>query len=432
VIVFTNTITSRLQYIAGFISKQLTGNTGTVTNSVDEYKNYNGIRVNYSSQRISEEELFIVPHTLLFESTIKEQDINCFEWNGEKVFFKSDGDLSYDIFAASFYLLSRYEEYLPHQKDMYGRFAHENSIAFKNDFLNQPLINTWLLKVKQIISTKFPAAILYQSEFCFLPTYDIDEAYSFRHKSWKRIVGAGLKDLLAGRWKNLSYRRQVLSQRVTDPFDAFYWMDELHTQYKLKPQYFFLVPNKTGRYDKNILPDTVAMQTLIQQHAFKYNIGVHPSWQSGDNYQLIKKEIETMVMISGKTITASRQHYIRFTLPETFRYLLNAGIRNDFSMGYGSINGFRASVANPFFWYDLEKEITTDLLLHPFCFMEANSFYEQHLTPAQALVEMQYYYNEVKKVDGTFITIWHNTFLGTDPSFKGWREIYKGFIEAIR
>ena len=111
--------------------------------------------------------------------------------------------------------------------------------------------------------------------------------------------------------------------------------------------------------------------------------------------------------------------------------LIKAGILKDFSMGYGSINGFRASVTSPFYWYDLEKEQATSLQLHPFCYMEANSFFEQKLSPSQALEEMREYYNKVKKVNGTLVTIWHNTFLGTDEMFKGWREIYEQFLEEV-
>jgi hypothetical protein len=188
---------------------------------------------------------------------------------------------------------------------------------------------------------------------------------------------------------------------------------------------------KTGRYDRNILPKKTTLQTLIKQHAEKYDIGIHPSWQSGDDPSLLQKEIQTIENITKLKITSSRQHFIRFTLPETFRQLIGAGIKEDLSMGYGSINGFRASVASPFYWYDLEKEQQTNLLLYPFCYMEANSFYEQKFTPGQALEEMRHYYNEVKKVNGTLITIWHNTFLGTDERFKGWRECYKKFFDQV-
>ena len=100
-------------------------------------------------------------------------------------------------------------------------------------------------------------------------------------------------------------------------------------------------------------------------------------------------------------------------------------------MGYGSINGFRASTAFPFKWYDLERDETTTLELYPFCYMEANSFFEKHDSAEKALDEMRTLYEEVKLAGGSFIMIWHNTFLGTSNLFKGWREVYREFIEEI-
>jgi hypothetical protein len=100
-------------------------------------------------------------------------------------------------------------------------------------------------------------------------------------------------------------------------------------------------------------------------------------------------------------------------------------------MGYGSINGFRASIASSFYWYDLEREERTSLLIHPFCFMDANSFFEQKYSPQQALEELMQYYNTIKNVDGTMITIWHNNILGSMPEFNGWKEVYEAFIQTV-
>jgi hypothetical protein len=132
-----------------------------------------------------------------------------------------------------------------------------------------------------------------------------------------------------------------------------------------------------------------------------------------------------------KRITVSRQHYIKFNLPQTFQNLIAAGIQDDYSMGYGSINGFRASVASSYFWYDLQNEQQTNLRLHPFCFMDANSFYEQKRNVQQTKQELQHYLNVCKTVNGTMITIWHNDFLGTASKFTGWREIYQTFITSL-
>ena len=430
-IIFSNTITPRLRYITDFIGKEIGGTGFILTDNITDLKNSGDLRINYSNERITADEFWLQPHTLLFEKGTRDQNTECFEINNNKAFFKTNGDLPFDIFAASFYLLSRYEEYQPHQKDKYGRYAHENSLAFKENFLNLPLINIWLQYFIEKLKQRVSRFTIHDSRFTFLPTYDIDEAWSYKHKGWLRSSGAAIKDLLKGDMKNFALRRKVLNNKAEDPFDSYDWMDNLHRQYKLRPKYFFLVPGTTAKYDRNILPKEAALQGLIKRHADNYDIGIHPSWQSGDDPLLLQKEIQTIENLTKLKITSSRQHFIRFTLPETFRQLIGAGIKEDLSMGYGSINGFRASVASPFYWYDLEKEQQTNLLLYPFCYMEANSFYEQKFTPGQALEEMCHYYNEVKKVNGTLITIWHNTFLGTDERFKGWRECYKKFFDQV-
>lgn len=101
-------------------------------------------------------------------------------------------------------------------------------------------------------------------------------------------------------------------------------------------------------------------------------------------------------------------------------------------MGYGSINGFRASVSSPFYWYDLEKEETTPLLLHPFCFMDANSHYEQKQTPEEALAEMKTFRHLLQHSGGEMITIFHNNFLGSGREFARWKDIYQDFFSSIR
>ncbi len=428
-LIYTPHISSRLQYITGFLGKEITGKPVELTSNKEYYLKHTAEKINYSAEKISDSEFWLKPHSLLFESTIKEQVIECFEINGQKAFFKTDGDFSFDIFSASFYLLSRYEEYLPHQKDMYGRYAHENSLAYKEKFLDKPLVNIWLEDFKQKLKNLFPSLILNQSTFTFLPTYDIDIAWSYKEKGWGRSVGGLMQSFFTGNWQELGQRISVWRGKQKDPFDSYGWLNHLHQQYHLKPYYFFLLAGKKGKYDKNISPDRKALRDLITDHLIRYPVGIHPSWISGDEHALLKKEIETLRSITGNDVLSSRQHYIRFTLGETFRRLIANGIQFDFSMGYGSINGFRASVCFPFFWYDLENETPTSLMLFPFCYMEANSFYEQKYTPKQALEEMRHYHKMVKSVNGTFIMIWHNQFFGTDQLYSGWKEVYEQFIK---
>jgi len=425
-LLYAPAISPRLQYTCDFIFREIMLTDFLITTEAEVFKNYKGAKIKYANDSISDDHLTIGNYGLLFEDNIREQDTRCFKTNNYKAFFKrEDADLSFDIFAASFYLISRYEEYLPHKKDMYGRYGHENSLASKENFLHLPLINTWVNHLTEILQWKFPGFAIHLSPFRFIPTYDIDIAFSYQHKGWLRNIGGFFKSPSVNRVK-------VLLGLKIDPFDSYDWLNELHSRYNLQPLYFFLLAEKNSRYDKNILPHKKAMRKLMSQHAKKYTIGIHPSWQSGDHSTLLKKEKEGLELMSKTAITKSRQHYIRFNLPAGYRQLIENGITDDYSMGYGSINGFRASVASSFYWYDLQKNESSLLRVHPFCFMEANSFYEQKYTPEEAYNEMMQYYSICKEVSGQLITIWHNNFLGTAPQFAVWKDIYKRFIDRTQ
>jgi hypothetical protein len=439
-LLFSTHITPRLTYIVDFVGSELLDGPAPITITTDKaaFAAATGPRINYSDQHIAG--CFSIrpaaarpaptgAASLLFESGVRAIEIECFPFRDQKAFFATEGDFPFDLFSAAFYLLTRYEEYLPHDKDEYGRYAHTNSLAWREGFLDQPLVNGWLQEFKTALSLYYPGLIFRYPVFKFIPTYDIDSAYAYLHKGWRRNAGGALKALAAGKWQQVKERIRVLRGHGQDPFDVYEWLDSLHLYCRMRPYYFILAAARRKGVDGNTPIRGEGLQELIRYHAIGSRLGVHPSWQSGDQEILLKEEIGWMERISGQKIIRSRQHYIRFTLPVTYRRLLQYGIGQDFSMGYGSINGFRASVASSFYWYDLEKEEKTGLRLFPFCFMDANAYYEQRYTAAQAMAELLQYYRQIRKVNGLMVTIWHNSILGRDPEFAGWREVYEVFLK---
>jgi len=430
-LVYTTSNGPRLQYIVNFFSQELFDGPITITTSEREYLKFDGPKLNYSLRDLCAGEFVIYPVPLLFETGIREQKISCFDYSYSKAFFETGGYLPFDIFAATFYLITRYEEYLPHEKDEHGRFSHTSSLAFRADFIHLPLVNIWLQEFKSALATHFPDIQFKGRHFENVITYDIDIAYSYLCKGLLRNIGGTLRSLWKGEWNLALERWQVLFGRRKDPFDCYEWLDALHLYCRLKPYYFFLVPKNNSVYDKNVSTSSRKFQELVEYYCATYNVGIHPSWQSGDDPSLLKEEIEWLEVVGDKDVIASRQHYIRLTVPETYRRLIAAGIRKDFSMGYGSVNGFRASVCTCFKWYDLEKDHVTPLIVYPFCFMDANSFYEEKHTPSQAFDELMLYYNAVKRVNGMLITIWHNSILGADRSTIGWSRMFEIFMKEM-
>ncbi len=437
-LIYAEQLSSRLEYIVDLVNSELFSEPAVITTSPDVFRHYDGVKINYSPKPVAEKEFHIIPHNLLFEEDIRDQSPVCFEWQSHKVFFQTavSGDdpephIPFDIFAACFYLVSRYEEYLPHDKDSYGRYPHTSSLAYKEGFLQDPLVDNWLLRLQELLQSRFSGVLFRRRNFRFVPTYDIDIMYAYKGKGLKRNIGGIFRNMMQGQWPLVNQRIGVLRGKQRDPHDAYEWLDALHLYCRVKPIYFFLVAQQQEGYDRNLPTDLKAFQDLIKYYATAYEVGLHPSWRSsvstGDN--ILKEEKEWMEVITDIPIVQSRQHYIKFDLPHTYERLIRSGIKRDYSMGYGSINGFRASISSPFRWFNLNNNTATDLEVWPFCFMDANAFYEQKLSPGQAYTDLMRYYASVKKVRGTFITIWHNNFLGTDPLYKGWRELYEIFMK---
>lgn len=429
-ILFAENITNRLKFVCEFIGNEIFNAPINLTSEKNTFISSAGIKINYSGNRLTAHEIHIPPHSLLFETDIVPQKIQCNTVNGNKAFFLSrEGDYPFDLFAATFFLLSRYEEYLPHQKDEYGRYFYRESLAYREGFLHLPLINIWLEDFKVFLREKDKSVQFHRKNFKFIPTYDIDIAWKYKHKGWVRNVGGCVSSALKGEWAMVNERIEVLRDHQKDPFEAYEWLDALHLYCRMKPYYFFLLAEKAKGYDKNISPANKQLQQLIAYHAARDKVGIHPSWQSGDDKKLLKEEIGWLEFITGVKPTYSRQHYIRFSLPNSFEELINAGIEKDFSMGYGNINGFRASVCSSFRWFNLKKNESTSLFIFPFCFMDANSYYAQKQSAQQAFTELMQFYHIVKKVNGMMITIWHNNFLAGEKNFQPWKNVYELFLK---
>ena len=195
-------------------------------------------------------------------------------------------------------------------------------------------------------------------------------------------------------------------------------LQEWHQTYQITPIFFLLLGNHSN-YDKNTSPSNIYFQRLIQQIVQHHTIGIHPSYQSNHLDNQLKKEIQQLTTISRQPIHKSRQHFLKFDLPETYQILIDLEIEEDYSMGYASHVGFRASTCTPFYFYDLDFEIQTPLKIFPFAVMDTTLNDYMKLTPKQSLGRIRDLKNEVKRVNGTFITLFHNESLSNYLRWKG-------------
>jgi hypothetical protein len=428
-LVYTEKITHRYKYTFNLIFKDILGIDWKPTTDVHEFKSYSGPKISYAPQPVADE-LFFQSRRLLFDTGIREQEITVSDYRGSKAFFPAgrQSAFPFDLFAAAFYLVSRYEEYLPHIRDEHDRFDAKVSLACQHGFLTKPVVNTWAGWIRDAISERFPQLGFPRQQYKYISTIDIDNAYAYKEKGIMRTIGGYVRSLLRLDFKEVGVRTRVLMGTQKDPYDTYDHLLDIQKRYKLKPIYFFLLGDY-GINDKNLPVDSKKFHSLIKRIGDYADIGIHPSFGSNEDPSRLKTEIGRLSKILHRDITKSRQHFLKLRLPITYRNLIDLDITDDYTMGYASAVGFRAGICTPFNFYDLDLELETKLKVHPFAVMEATLKYYMKVPPADAISYIAPLIEEVRAVNGTFITLWHNETLCDENQWAGWRSLYEETVK---
>ncbi len=419
-------------YAMELLLGQLLGLEFDCTVDAEQFNAYEGPKMQYGSQRQGEAP-FVKAVDLLFERHIHEQSFRTVDFEGTVAPYAVYGQgnlLPFDVFAASFFLVSRYEEYLSQVRDQYGRFRAESTWMFENDMLQKPLVDIWTLVLGARLQAVYPDLPVKKRKFTFIPTYDVDAAWAYKSKGVYRTLGGFVKDLTSGDRERIRERHQVLRGKRKDPFDSFEFQFELQKEFKLKPIYFILC----GEYDtndKNISIRKAAFRSLIKTLGDHADVGIHPSFSSYLDIDKLRKEINSLSEVLHRPLTKSRQHFLRMNLPRSYQKLIELDISDDYTMGFASQAGFRAGIADTFRFYDLENDMVTNLLVHPFALMDGTmrDYLNLDLEASYALTTQLI--DEVKAVGGTFIYLTHNETLGGEQRWVGWPEMYRRMLEYI-
>lgn len=424
VIIFSEIKSERLNYVCEFIFNTVLKVNYSITHSFSEFKNSNYFKLSYSEKAL-DKTFHIAPHTLLFETTLTNEKPEVLFKNDLIYFFESkNSDFHFDIFAATFYLISRLEEWLLFESDVHQRFEAKNSILFQHKLHLKPVIEIWIEEFKTELQNFYPTIIFPKKQFKAISTIDVDNLYAFKHKGFVRTTGAIAKDIIKFNLKNLATRLRVLRGKQKDPFDIYESISDFCLQHNIPLVYFFLFKTGTS-YDRTVNPNSAAFKnvfTILKNK--KALIGLHPSYNSSVDETLLKQEVTDFSKAINETVTISRQHYLRFNIKTTPNQLLKNGIIADFTMGFASQIGFRAGTSLPFYYYDFTAEKKTELLFVPFCAMDGAYLVYDKITPEETLTSLLNLANEVKKVNGLFISVYHErTFY--DELCKGFGEVYK-------
>ena len=420
-LIYTHKITPRLSYIFKHLCTRILDVEVVFTTIVEEFIAHQGLKMSYAKQPLGKE-LFVHSHNLLFEEGISDVNINIQHWNNTKCFFKAPEKsiLPFDIFAASFYLISRYEEYLPYVADDFGRFPPEESIAYQYHFLKQPVIDIWAYEFKVVLEEKFPNFEFPKRQFQIKPIIDVPVAYQYFQKGLVRTLGGAFKDLLGFKFNEIYKRFLVIFGLRRDAYDTFKWLVNVHKKRNLNPVFFFLLGDYSI-YDKSINHQNKKFINLVKSISDYFEVGLKGSYFALENVKVLKEEKLRYEGIFNTSLKNNRNSFSKLKLPIVYRNLINLEVNEDFTMGYVSEPGFRAGTCTPFQFYDLDYEMQTPLKINPFCVLDYiykdNDFH-------RSFNEIKEIISDVRKVNGTFSLVTHNYTFSKNAAWLGWRKFY--------
>lgn len=395
ILIYTPKITPRIQYIFEFIFYEFSGIVVEFTTNIQFFEASTQPKLSYSLAPISDE-IHLKLEEFMWENTLK-------------------SNLNFDSLhpiGKIFYALSRYEEYFIKEKDIHGR------ISGKNRVYKTPFVDQWVLEFQQTLQTTFPELNFKKRKFITVLTCDVDQAWQVKNKGLKRTWGNRIKLLLNRNWTEFQQTEKIRKGEIEDAFDQYIYFKKLKEEHQFEMIFFWLLGDY-GKFDKNIFYKNPHQIKLIQELKQWAEIGIHPSYASNQSLIQLQKEIHRLENILDEKVTKSRQHYIKLELPTTYQNLIRSGIQEDYTLYYADETGFRAGTCTPFKWFDLSKNETTNLIIQPFCAMDVTLRNYMNLTPKEAMQELIRLKTEVKKVDGTFTVLFHNSNLAND--WKDWK-----------
>ena len=420
-LIYTQKLTPRISYIFKHICLRILGIEVQFTSVMEAFIAHIGPKISYGKKPLGNE-LFFQSYGLLEQQGLESIDFTVKKWGSTFGFFSvsNSSGLPFDIFSASFYMLTRYEEYLPHVKDEMGRFMASESLAFKEGFLQQPIVDVWAYIFKGKLEATFPELIFPKKKMVIHPVIEATQPYAYKQKGFFRTMVGFANGLFEGKLRNMIERAQVVLGIKRDPLDTYKWIVNKANRSDFKLTVFFLLGNALS-FGESMNTHRQKFKLLIKYVSDYQEVGLVFSFSSLKDYELLKTEKRRMQAITNRALASSMNAEYLVNLPDIYRHLVELEVKRDFTMVFRDTIGWRAGTCTPFLFYDLDYEIKTPLVIHPSA-MTTLAFQKKYAADIEKTVSNML--KSVAEVNGHFTIIFSNKDFSAAENNKIWRSIF--------
>ena len=328
-----------------------------------------------------------------------------------------------DIFGSAFFMLTRYEEVVSKERDIHGRFPASASIAFKENFLTRPIVNEYVEILWSALAKLDPELVRKERKFELVLTHDVDKPFKFLFMSPKRFVKLLAADLLKRRSFKQAFRDfcgfiTVKSGKTEcDPYNTFNKIMDFSEEIGVKSHFYFIAENYGKLLNSDYDLNNEKIVEIIENIKKRGHVaGLHASYDAAHDAEKMKKEAAKFLEIAGKVgldtgLLEARHHFLRVSVPESWRIMEECGIKRDLSLSFADHAGFRSGTCYEYPLFDLHAGKKLNLIEIPLIVMECSVIDERYMNCGvgeKSFEFIKYLMNTTALFNGKFVLLWHN------------------------
>jgi len=339
-------------------------------------------------------------------------------------------ELGVDILGSSFFMLTRYEECVKKAQDAYQRFPATASLSYTAGFIDRPIVNEYVEILWGCLCYLWPGLVRRRRRFRIQPTHDVDDPFFYRNMNLYRLA----RHLAGKAWREGKYtelwsifRRWLHVQRGDlsyDPFNTFELIMDISELMGVESTFFFMTDHLDEKFDGDYRITDPAVRTYLGKIKRRgHKVGLHCSYSSYLSPDQVKKEYALLRQVCAQEgitqeLWGSRQHFLRWETPTTFRILADVGVDYDTTLTFADHAGFRCGVCYEYPVYDLAAGQPLKLRERPLIVMECTVIDGHYMGLGAGDAALEYITmlkDRCKLFEGEFVLLWHNTRL-IDPA----------------
>ena len=320
-----------------------------------------------------------------------------------------------DLVAATFVLLTRWDEWKAPLPDRFGCQEELASLAGHNGFRHRPVLDEWALVVRAWIKKYRPTWSESLSGYRVEISHDIDILSYYKNSG--RVARSMAKALIKDRRGvgatvgALQVGIRALRNPLQDPCVAAFQRLMDFSESRGEEGTFFFMSARPSQYDDGYRLDTPAFSHVLGSiRARGHHCGWHPGYAAAEDDMVFADEYQRITRALDARAIPVRHHFLRWRAGYSWRRLATYGIPYDASLGYNYSSGFRASTCHHYDAYDLENDVALNLKVRPLIAMDG-PLQRDSLPVSSNVATLS---ERCRRVSGNFSIVIHNYSLMSD------------------